>query len=397
MLQRVFLSIQFFDNTVSGINGQPFRRPAIRLIGRIKHISKSPPLMDQLMDHDLAGSGSLARIAQILGCKIRLIQQTGSVRGISAAGNAALNELEGVPVRKGQGAVMSSTVFHHLPDSVHRPCGFHDGLMLSAVVKFYGDPSSLNFLPHIIARIYNSARSIGFIPQGNGTVFVLLHPFSFAGSEGNHGHGGGQGDFNGSGISVFTRQNIHQPGSQLRVFQAQIFLTDLVAALHGSHIPAFSGESAVLDRQLHLLPGGNRNLQFSLIIFLIVAHRKRHIHAVRLNGRDGITGVNAEGGRLLLTGSVPEAGGSASGNDSRSGVRVHLNGAPGTDHILRIGNLIKRHHRLIRIAVIHHGLGGPGRAGADQKQKCQDRTPDVSDTAGQRTQQAFPVLPDAEP
>ena len=39
--------------------------------------------MDQLMDHDLAGSGSLACIAQILGRKIRLIQQTGSVRGLS--------------------------------------------------------------------------------------------------------------------------------------------------------------------------------------------------------------------------------------------------------------------------------------------------------------------------
>ena len=53
--------------------------------------------MDQLMDHDLAGSSSLARIAQILGRKIRLIQQTGSVHGISSAHDAALNELKRIP------------------------------------------------------------------------------------------------------------------------------------------------------------------------------------------------------------------------------------------------------------------------------------------------------------
>ena len=47
--------------------------------------------------------------------------------------------------------------------------------------------------------------------------------------------------------------------------------------------------------------------------------------------------------------------------------------------------------------MIHHGLGGPGRAGTGQKQQRQGRTPDVPDAAGQRTQQAFPVLPDTEP
>ena len=73
------------------------------------------------MDHHLAWNGAFAVIAQIDGSKIRLVQQTGSIRGIAAARNPALNELQGSAGFKGQWAVVLRAVARHGSHRVRRP------------------------------------------------------------------------------------------------------------------------------------------------------------------------------------------------------------------------------------------------------------------------------------
>lgn len=77
--------------------------------------------MDQFVDHDFSGSAALAGIAQIVGGEVCLVQQTGAVCGVAAAGHPALNELQGIAAAEGQHAVVRCTVVHHRLHGLRRP------------------------------------------------------------------------------------------------------------------------------------------------------------------------------------------------------------------------------------------------------------------------------------
>ena len=62
MLPGIVLAVQLLDDTVGGVDGQALGRPGAGGIGGIKHVAQAPPLMDQLVDHDLTGAAALLRI-----------------------------------------------------------------------------------------------------------------------------------------------------------------------------------------------------------------------------------------------------------------------------------------------------------------------------------------------
>ena len=76
------------------LDSQTLGRPGTGGIVAVKHVSQAPPLMDQLVDHDLTGAAALFGVPQVGGGKVRLIQQAGPGGGVAAAGHPALDKLE---------------------------------------------------------------------------------------------------------------------------------------------------------------------------------------------------------------------------------------------------------------------------------------------------------------
>ena len=283
MLPGVVLPVQFLDNAVGGVDGQALSRPGTCWIGSVKHIAQAPPLVNQLVNHDFTGTTAFACVAQVVSSEIRFIQQAGPVCGVATTGHSALDELESFAGTERQQAIMLGTVIHHRFDRIHRPGGLHDSLMFAAIVKFDGHAAGLNVLPDIVAGIQNPASTVGLIAPGLRAILIFRDDLRLAGVERNGCHDLRQCDFNGSRVAVLPRRNIHQTGRENGVFQAQVLRADFRAALHGGHIVTLLGKSAILHGQLHLLHGGNRHLQHSLIVFLIVAYRERNVHTVGLH------------------------------------------------------------------------------------------------------------------
>ena len=102
MLPGVVLAVQFLDDAVGGVDGQALGRPGAGGIGGIKHVSQAPPLMDQLVDHDLTGAAAFFGVPQVGDGEVRLVQQAGPVPGVAAAGHPALDELQGFAGAEGE-------------------------------------------------------------------------------------------------------------------------------------------------------------------------------------------------------------------------------------------------------------------------------------------------------
>ena len=174
--------------------------------------------MDQFVDHDFSGSAALAGIAQIVGGEVCLVQQTGAVCGVAAAGHPALNELQGIAAAEGQHAVVRCTVVHHRLHGLRRPGGLHDGLMLAAVVEFDVHAAGLDILADVVPGIENAAGAVGVIAPGFCAVCLFCDDLRLAGPEGNDRHGCGKRDLDGGGITVFPRQHVYQAGETIRHF-----------------------------------------------------------------------------------------------------------------------------------------------------------------------------------
>ena len=84
------------------------------------------------------------------------------------------------------------------------------------------------------------------------------------------------------------------------------------------------------------------------------------------------------------------------GDSTRGDIRKYLYMDPGTDHILRIRDVIKGHHGLIWIAVVDQGLGGVGCARAGQQKQRDHRAIGPPRVPKERAERPFPVSPNAE-
>ena len=73
MLSGIILTVQLLYDAVGGVDRQSLCRPGVCGAGGIEHISQTPPLVHQLVDHDLPGAGSLAAVLKIGGGEIRLV------------------------------------------------------------------------------------------------------------------------------------------------------------------------------------------------------------------------------------------------------------------------------------------------------------------------------------
>ena len=229
---------------------------------------------------------------------------------------------------------------------LHRVHGFgslHDSLMLAAVVELNGHAAGLDVLPDIVPGVENAAGAVVFIPPCSGAVLVLCDDLRLAGAEGDRQHIFRQGDLNFSGIAGIPGHDIHHTGREGRILQAEVFVAQLLAALHGGH--TLLGEAAVLHGQLHFFLCGNGDFQQGLVVLLVVAHREGNVSAVGFHIGDGITRVDAEGNALLLAGGVPELVGGPARHSAGIGVRKHLSGAVDKSDALGIGDLIEGHHR----------------------------------------------------
>ena len=167
-------AIQFLDDAVGGVDGQPLRRPRVGCIRSVEHIAEPPPLVDKLMDHDLTGTASLVSISKIICGEVCFVQQAGAIRGVAAAGYPALDELECLTCSKGQGAVVLGTIVHHCFDRIHCTRGFHNGLMFAAVVERNGHAARLDILADVVAGVEDAAGAAHLIPPGFGAA-PLLH------------------------------------------------------------------------------------------------------------------------------------------------------------------------------------------------------------------------------
>ena len=215
--------------------------------------------------------------------------------------------------------------------------------MLAAVVELNGHAAGLDVLPDIVPGVENAAGAVVFIPPCSGAVLVLRDDLRLAGAEGDRQHIFRQSDLNFSGIAGITGHDIHHTGREGRVLQAEVFVTQLLAPLHGGQ--ALLGEAAVLHGQLHFFLCGNGDFQQSLVILLVVAYREGNISAVGFHIGDGVARVDAEGDALLLAGGVPELVGGPARHGAGIGVRKHLGGAADKGDALCIGDLIEGHHR----------------------------------------------------
>ena len=215
--------------------------------------------------------------------------------------------------------------------------------MLAAVVELNGHATGLDVLPDIVPGVENAAGAVVFIPPCSGAVLMLRDDLRLAGAEGDRQHIFRQGDLNFSGIAGIPGHDIHHTGREGRVLQAEVFVAQLLAALHGGH--ALLGEAAVLHGQLHVFLCGNGDFQQSFVVFLVVAHREGHIRTVGLHIGDGVSRVDAEGDALLLAGGVLELVGGPARHRTGIGARKHLGGAADKGDAFGIRDLIEGHHR----------------------------------------------------
>ena len=396
MLLCICFAVQFLDDAVGGVDGQPLRRPRVGCIRSVEHIAEPPPLVDKLMDHDLTGTASLVSISKIICGEVCFVQQAGAIRGVAAAGYPALDELEGFTCSKGQGAVVLGTIVHHCFDRIHCTRGFHNGLMFAAVVERNGHAARLDILADVVAGIKDAAGAAHLIPPGFGAIVMLSNHLCFTGAERDRSHGRRQRNFNGGRVSIFTRQDIHQTRGKRRILQAQVFRADLFAALHRGHIAALLRETTVIHDQFHLFISRKGHFQHSFVVLLVLAHREGDRCAVRLHMGDGIAGIDAEGDILLLTRGVLELIGCRAGKGSGGSIGEHPGAAPGAHHIFRVGHLIERHRRFVRIAMVNQRLCGVGGAGTSEQEQGNDRAADPPRAPGQGTKDPLPILPDAE-
>ena len=289
---------------------------------------------------------------------------------------------------------MPGAVVHYFLHRVYSFGGLHDGLMLAAIVELNGHAAGLDVLPDIVPGVENAAGAVVFIPPCSGAVPVLRDDLRLAGAEGDRQHILRQGDLNFSGIAGIPGHDIHHTGREGRILQAEVFVAQLLAALHGGH--TLLGEAAVLHGQLHVLLCGNGDFQQGLVILLVGAYRKGNVRAVGLDIGNGVARVDAEGNALLLAGGVLELVGGPARHGAGIGVRKHLSGAADKSDALGIGDLIEGHHRQIRVAVVDEGLGGIGGAGTGQQRQGDGRAVDPPHAPGQGAENTLSILPDAE-
>lgn len=353
------------EDTVGGIDGQTFGRPGTCGIRSIKHIAKTPPLVNKLMDHHFAGAATLICISKIICGEVCFVKQAGAVRGIAAASYPALDELESFTCSKRQRTIVLGTIVHHRFNRLYCTRSFHNRLVFAAVVELNGYAASLNILTNIIAGIKDAASAIGLITPGPSAVVVLRNHLRFAGAERDRSHGRRQRNFNGGRVSIFARHNIHQARGKSRVLQTQIFCADLFAALHRGHIAALLRKTTVFHDQLRLFIGRKGHFQHGLIVLLVLAHREGYICAVHLHIGDGISGIDAKGHILLLTRSVLELIGCRAGKRTGGSIGEHLGAASSANYIFCVGHFIKSHRHFVRIALVNQRLCGISSAGAD--------------------------------
>ena len=289
---------------------------------------------------------------------------------------------------------MLGTVVHHFLYRVHGLGSLHDGLMFAAVVELNGHAAGLDVLPDIVPGVENAAGAVVFIPPCSGAVPVLRDDLRLAGAEGDRQHIFRQGDLNFSGIAGLSGHDIHHTGRESRVFQAEVFVAQLLAALHGGH--TLLGKAAVLHGQLHFFLCGNGDFQQGLVVLLVIAHRKGYVRAVGFHVGDGVARVDAKGDALLLAGGVLELVGGPARHRTGISVREHLGGAADKGDALGVGDLIEGHDRQVRVAVVDEGLGGIRSAGTGQQGQGNDRAVDPPDAPGQGAEDTLPILPDAE-
>ena len=135
------------------------------------------------MDHHFAGAASLIGISKIISGEVCLVKQAGAVRGIAAASDPALDELERFTCSKRQGAIVFRAIVNHRFDCLYCARSFHNRLVFAAVVELNGHAASLNILTNIIAGIKDAASAIGLITPGPSAVVVLRNHLRFAGAE----------------------------------------------------------------------------------------------------------------------------------------------------------------------------------------------------------------------
>ena len=346
------------------------------------------------MDHHLGGPAALARVAQVVGGEVGLVQQAGPVPGVAAAGHPALDQLEALPIPEGKRTVVPGAVVHHRPDGLRRAGGLHDGLVLAAVVEVDGEPPGLDLLTNVVAGVEDAAGTVGLIAPGLGAVPMFGHHLRLAGAEGDDRHGGGQGDLNCGGIAVFAWHHVHQAGREGRVLQTEVFAAELLVALHGGQI--LLGEAAVLQGQLHLLLGRDGDLQLGLVVLLVIAHREGDLHPVGPDVGDGVAGGDAEGHRLLLPLGILELVGGRTRHRAPPCVRRDPGGAAQAGHPLQRFHRQEGHGAEIRVAVVDEGLSGTAPAAAEQQGRGQQGAVYPPGRAGQRAQGAPAVPPDAQ-
>ena len=109
--------------------------------------------MNQFVDHNLAGNSSFIAVIQVDCSEVRFIQQAGSVCGIAAPGNTALDQLQYAACSERKGTIVFGAVIHHRLNGFVCPGGFHHRLVLSAIIKLNGDAPGGYILADVVACI----------------------------------------------------------------------------------------------------------------------------------------------------------------------------------------------------------------------------------------------------
>ena len=190
---------------------------------------------------------------------------------------------------------------------------------------------------------------------------MLGHQLRLGGAKRDHRHPLRQSDLDSSGIEVFIGQHVENPRRKRRILQAEVFVADLRAALHGAHVDILLRKAAVRQRQLDLLLRRDLHLQQRLVVFLIVADGEGRLLPVCPHIGNFVAGIDAEGHRLRLARAVFQLVGRLALHRAGAGIGENLRRPAGAEHLFEVGNLQKGHHCLVRVAVIDQRLGRIGR------------------------------------